>query len=138
MKQVLQIVFLFAAASLFSQVSISKISSAETVTFVAATSGCFNAGTNTYKFVKQKNGDRKVSCTIDKVSSTKKISLKNYDAFVKRFEGSAKRFSDPDEKQMCTTVSDFEMNSKNGVSKFKNITCEPQFDPETYLRQLLK
>jgi hypothetical protein len=137
MKQALQILFLFVADLLFSQ-SISQISSAETMTFVAATSGCFNAGTNTYRFIRQKNGERKVDCTIDKVNSAKKISAKNYEAFVKRYQESAKRFSDPDEKQMCTTTAEFEMSSKKGNSKFRNITCEPQFDPETYLKQLLK
>lgn len=138
MKHLLQIIFLFFAFPIFSQTSISKISSDATVVFTAETSGCFNAGTNTYKFVKQKNGDRKVSCTIAKVNSTKKLSVKKYEAFIKRFEESAKRFSDPDEKQLCTTTATFEMSSKKGNSKFVNGSCQPEFDPENLLMQLLK
>ncbi len=138
MKHLLQILFLFFSCFIFSQNQVIQIASAETVLFSASTSGCFNAGANTYKFVKQKNKAYKIVCTIDKKTGTKKLSAKNYEAFVKRFEESAERFKDPDEKQLCTTTSTFELSSKKGNLKFVNGTCQPEFNPEEYLMQLLK
>ncbi len=141
MKHFLKIILFFLSLPFFSQNSailLKQISTADTVVFTAKTSGCFNAGTNTYKFVKQKNKEHKVFCDTEKVKSIKKITAKNYDAFLKRFEASVERFKDPDEKQLCTTISEFEMSSKKGSLKFINGNCLPEFDPEDLLIKLLK
>ena len=141
MKHLLQIAFLLFSSPFFSQTNskvIKQISTADSVVFIAKSSGCFNAGTTTYKFVKQKNKEHKVIYSVEKLQVVKKISAKNYEAFLKRFEVSAERFKDPDEKKSCTTISDFELKDKKQLVKFTNGTCQPEFNPEEFLLQLLK
>jgi hypothetical protein len=102
-------------------------------------SGCFNAGTTVYKLVKLKSKERNVLCIKKTGTLSKKINQKNYEAFIQRFKTSAFKFRNVDEGgKVCTTISKFELSNKKESSEFSNNTCEAEFDPEEFLKQLIK
>ena len=143
MKNFFQIIFFCFSITIFSQTSkpdkLKLISQGDTVIFSAATSGCFSAGTNIYKFAKLKNHDRNVIYKKANVWVTKKITLKNYDVFIYRFRSSEFKFKHADENgKVCTTVSKFEIGDQKESTSFTNNTCEAEFDPEHLLLELLK
>lgn len=142
MKILFQIIFILFSFSCLSQKKakpdiIKQISTADTVVFIVKTSGCFDAGTTTYKLAKQKNKDRVVVYGRGKGIETKKIPAKDYETFVNNFKVSEKKFSTMD-TGLCTLITEFELSAKKQSSKFTNRTCEAEFNPEEVLKQLMK
>lgn len=143
----LSIVLFFTAHSLFSQnklisKSIAEISKADTVYFVADNSGCFNAYILQVKLCKQKSGVRKLILKTEKSLEEKRLSAKNYKAFIKKYESSANHFIGIDNGK-CTSTTEFDLyckSSKDKIAstKFKNSTCEAEFNPELFLQDLLR
>ncbi len=115
---------------------IQQISTADTVIFIVKTSGCFDAGTTIYKIAKQKK-NRVVIWTKNNVKETKKLSAKDYTAFVNNYKVSEKRFRGLDQG-VCTLITEFELNGKKQSSKFANRSCQAEYNPEEVLKQLMK
>ncbi len=147
MKLLFNFIFLSFSITAFSQGTssdklISIISKADTVYFMADNSGCFHAYVLEVKMCKQKSGDRKLIMKTDTGLVEKKLSAKNYFAFVKNYQASVNHFIKVG-KQKCTSVTEFDLmnKTKNGAynsSKFKNTSCEAEFNPELFLGQLLR
>ncbi len=133
----------FSFSQNFSVVKlITLISKADTVYFTADNSGCFHAYVLEVKMCKQKSGDRKLIMKTDTGLVEKKLSAKNYSAFIKNYQKSVNHFSKIS-KQNCTSITAFELMNKNtngsfNSSRFKNTSCEAEFNPEMFLGQLLR
>jgi len=146
-KNSLIIIFVFFTGALFSQdkgvsKSIAEISKADTVYFVADNSGCFNAYILEVKMCKQKRGDRKLIMRTDSKTEEKKISAKEFKAFMKNYENSVNHFISIDNGK-CTSITEFDLyrrytKEKTTSIKFKNTTCEAEFNPEMFLQNLLR
>ncbi|MBL7893686.1 MAG: hypothetical protein JNK50_00230 [Bacteroidia bacterium] len=147
MKNSLIIIFVFFTGALFSQdkgisKSIAEISKADTVYFVADNSGCFNAYILEVKMCKQKRGDRKLIMRTDSKTEEKKISAKEFKTFMKNYENSVNHFIGIDNGK-CTSITEFDLyrrytKEKATSIKFKNTTCEAEFNPEMFLQNLLR
>lgn len=147
MKNSLIIIFVFFTGALFSQdkgvsKSMAEISKADTVYFVADNSGCFNAYILEVKMCKQKRGDRKLIMRTDSKTEEKKISAKEFRAFMKNYENSVNHFISIDNGK-CTSITEFDLyrrytKEKTTSIKFKNTTCEAEFNPEIFLQNLLR
>lgn len=147
MKNSLIIIFVLFTGALFSQdklisKSIAEISKADTVYFVADNSGCFNAYILEVKMCKQKRGDRKLIMKTDSKTEEKKISAKEFKAFMKNYENSVNHFISIDNGK-CTSITEFDLyrrytKGKATSIKFKNTTCEAEFNPEMFLQNLLR
>lgn len=147
MKNSLIIIFVFFTGALFSQdkgvsKSIAEISKADTVYFIADNSGCFNAYILEVKMCKQKGGDRKLIMKTDSKTEEKKISAKEFKAFMKNYENSVNHFIGIDNGK-CTSITEFDLyrrytKEKTTSIKFKNTTCEAEFNPEMFLQNLLR
>lgn len=147
MKNSLIIIFVFFTGALFSQdkgvsKSIAEISKADTVYFIADNSGCFNAYILEVKMCKQKGGDRKLIMKTDSKTEDKKISAKEFKAFMKNYENSVNHFIGIDNGK-CTSITEFDLyrrytKEKTTSIKFKNTTCEAEFNPEMFLQNLLR
>ncbi len=147
MKNSLIIIFVFFTGALFSQdkgvsKSIAEISKADTVYFIADNSGCFNAYILEVKMCKQKRGDRKLIMKTDSKTEEKKISAKEFKAFMKNYENSVNHFIGIDNGK-CTSITEFDLyrrytKEKTTSIKFKNTTCEAEFNPEMFLQNLLR
>lgn len=147
MKNSLIIIFVLFTGALFSQdklisKSIAEISKADTVYFVADNSGCFNAYILEVKMCKQKRGDRKLIMKTDSKTEEKKISAKEFKAFMKNYENSVNHFISIDNGK-CTSITEFDLyrrytKEKTTSIKFKNTTCEAEFNPEMFLQNLLR
>lgn len=147
MKNSLIIIFVLFTGALFSQdklisKSIAEISKADTVYFVADNSGCFNAYILEVKMCKQKRGDRKLIMRTDSKTEEKKISAKEFKAFMKNYENSVNHFISIDNGK-CTSITEFDLyrrytKGKATSIKFKNTTCEAEFNPEMFLQNLLR
>lgn len=147
MKNSLIIIFVFFTGALFSQdkgvsKSIAEISKADTVYFVADNSGCFNAYVLEVKMCKQKRGDRKLIMRTDSKTEEKKISAKEFKSFMKNYENSVNHFISIDNGK-CTSITEFDLyrrytKEKTTSIKFKNTTCEAEFNPEIFLQNLLR
>ncbi len=147
MPKHLFIAFVFLTGALFSQnklvsKSIAEISKADTVYFVADNSGCFNAYILEVKMCKIKGGNRKLIIKTDSKKEEKKLSAKNFKAFLKKYESSVNHFSVIDNGK-CTSVTEFDLyrkysEGKTTTVKFKNTTCEAEFNPEMFLQDLLR
>lgn len=147
MKNSLIIIFVFFTGALFSQdkgvsKSIAEISKADTIYFVADNSGCFNAYILEVKMCKQKRGDRKLIMRTDSKTEEKKISAKEFKAFMKNYENSVNHFISIDNGK-CTSITEFDLyrrytKEKTTSIKFKNTTCEAEFNPEMFLQNLLR
>lgn len=134
------IILVLFSVKLFSQSNndfYKKINKADTVVFTVETSGCFNAGVTVYKFCKQKNGNRKLIFTTDNKLQIKIMSSKKFALFLKKYKTSESHFSS-DKPPTCTLTTDFELSDKKADSKFKNGTCENDYNPEAYLLELIK
>jgi hypothetical protein len=144
MKYIIQFILLLFVLDSHSQEKaktdpVKKIVNSSTVLFTADNSGCFGGETITYKLVKQKNGDRKVSYKKAGKDESRKIKAKDYSAFVKNYSLSYDKFRDPDAvKQTCTSVSVFSLSGGKDSLGFKNVTCQGEFNPEFYLLEKLK
>ena len=108
--------------------SISLISKADTVYFIADNSGCFNAYILEVKMCKQRSGERKLILRTEKSAEEKKLSAKNFKAFIKNYQNSANHFISVDNGK-CTSTTEFDLfykPTKDKVTsvKFKNSTCE--------------
>lgn len=147
MKYFIQTLLLFTSLQVFSQnKSVAKIitiiSKADTVYFTADNSGCFHAYILEVKMCKQKSGDRKLIMKSDKGTEEKMLSVKNYKAFIKNYQISVNHFINSD-KVKCTSITEFELmnktsNGKFNSSRFKNTSCEAEFNPEMFLIALIK
>lgn len=147
MKNSLIIIFVFFTGALFSQdkgvsKSIAEISKADTVYFIADNSGCFNAYILEVKMCKQKRGERKLIMKTDSKTEEKKISAKEFKAFMKNYENSVNHFIGIDNGK-CTSITEFDLyrrytKEKTTSIKFKNTTCEAEFNPEMFLQNLLR
>ncbi|MBN8691815.1 MAG: hypothetical protein J0L69_01400 [Bacteroidetes bacterium] len=147
MKNSLIIIFVFFTGALFSQdkgisKSMAEISKADTVYFVADNSGCFNAYILEVKMCKQKRGDRKLIMRTDSKTEEKKISAKEFKTFMKNYENSVNHFIGIDNGK-CTSITEFDLyrrynREKTTSVKFKNTTCEAEFNPEMFLQNLLR
>ena len=147
MKFILNTIFLLASFNFFSQDKsfakvITAISKADTVYFTADNSGCFHAYVLEVKMCKKKSGDRKLIMKTDTGLVEKMLPLKKYNQFIANYKTSTNHFI-KSPKQTCTSVSEFDLwsKTKNGSingSKFKNGSCEAEYNPEMYLSQLLK
>lgn len=147
MKFIFNLIFFSFTITAFSQgISsnklISIISKADTVYFTADNSGCFHAYVLEVKMCKQKSGERKLIMKTDTGLVQKKLSAKNYSAFIKNYQASVNHFMKV-EKQTCTSITEFDLmnktaNGRHNSSKFKNTSCEAEFNPELFLSQLLK
>lgn len=120
----------------------AEISKADTVYFVADNSGCFNAYILEVKMCKQKRGDRKLIMKTDSKTEEKKISAKEFRAFMKNYENSVNHFISIDNGK-CTSITEFDLyrrytKEKTTSIKFKNTTCEAEFNPEIFLQNLLR
>ena len=139
------ILFLVSCFSFSQNVSVNKlialISKADTVHFVADNSGCFHAYILEVRMYKLKSGERKLIMKTDTGMVEKKLSPKKYKLFIDNYTASTNHFINVD-KQKCTSVTEFDLycytkkGSVNG-SKFKNTSCEAEFNPEFFLQQLL-
>lgn len=126
--------FLFSA-----QTVIQQISKADTVFFTVTTSGCFNAGTTSYLLIKNKCKTRKVNCTKTKSEFCKKLSAKNYSAFIKHYADCAEQYKNASaENQTCTMSTEFSLSGKNETLTFTNNNCKAEFNPEETLLKLIK
>ncbi len=147
MKYFIQTLLLFISLQVFSQnKSVAKIiaiiSKADTVYFTADNSGCFHAYILEVKMCKQKSGDRKLILKSDKGVEEKTLSSKSYKAFIKNYQTSVNHFI-KDSKTKCTSITKFELmnktsNGKFNSSRFKNTSCEAEYNPEMFLMGLIK
>lgn len=147
MRCVILLIVLFISFQSFSQnklisKSITQISKADTVYFIADNSGCFNSYILEVKMCKQKFGERKLILKTEKNTEEKKLSAKNYQAFIKNYQASVSHFINIDKGQ-CTSITEFDLLYKSGKDKttnvkFKNSTCEAEFNPEMFLQELLR
>ena len=147
MKYFIQTLLLFISLQFFSQNKsvtkiISIISKADTVYFIADNSGCFHAYILEVKMCKQKSGDRKLIMKSDKGTEEKMLSAKNYKAFIKNYQASVNHFISEGNGK-CTSITEFELmnktsNGKFNSSRFKNTSCETEYNPEMFLMPLLK
>lgn len=112
-------------------------SQGDTVIFITRLSGCFNAYTHTYTFVKQKNNDRLLSYKKDSSMVTKLLSARQYEEFVADFKKSYEHFTSRAAKNTCTTVSFFELKGKASQAKFTNGACNDTYQPERFLMGFL-
>jgi hypothetical protein len=144
MKYIVQFVLLLFFLNSYSQKNpqtsaIKRISAASTVMFTVDNTGCFGGEIITYRMAKQKNGERKVTYQKNGKTESKKISAKNYASFIKNYSGSFQKFRDTIAvKQTCTSVSVFSLYSGRDSLGFKNVTCQPEFNPEFFLMERLK
>ncbi len=134
--------FLLLTAHAFAQTKtkhspVSSASLGDTVVFTARLSGCFNAYTHTYTFVKQKNNDRLLSYKKDSAMVTKLLSARQYDEFVADFKKSYEHFTSRAAKNTCTTVSFFELKGKASHARFTNGACNDAYQPERFLMGFL-
>lgn len=147
MKYILNSILLLVSINVFSQgKSVSKlitlISKADTVYFVADNSGCFHAYVLEVKMCKQKSGERKLIMKTDTGLVKRKLSAKKYKQFICNYKTSANYFI-KSPQQTCTSVTEFDLWSKtkkgsiNG-SKFKNVNCNADYNPELLLQDLLR
>lgn len=147
MKYTLNTLLLLVSLNVFSQdKSVSKlitlISKADTVNFVADNSGCFHAYVLEVKMCKQKSGDRKLIMKTDSGLVEKKLSVKKYNQFIANYKTSTNYFI-KSPKQTCTSVTEFDLwcktksGSTNG-SKFKNVRCKAEYNPELFLMGLIR
>lgn len=126
--------FLFSA-----QTVIQQISKADTVFFTVTTSGCFNAGTTSYLLIKNKFKTRKVNCTKIKNEFCKKLSAKNYSAFIKHYADCSEQYKNASaENQTCTMSTEFSLSDKKKTLTFTNNNCKAEFNPEETLLKLIK
>lgn len=147
MKYFIQTLLLFISLQVISQnklisKTISQISKADTVCFVADNSGCFHAYVLEVKMCKQKSGDRKLILKSDKGTEEKMLSAKNYKAFIKNYQTSVNHFVNSD-KVKCTSITEFELmnktsNGKFNSTRFKNTSCEAEYNPEMFLQDLIR
>jgi len=147
MKCFISAILLFFSLSVFSQnKSFSKVialtSKADTVYFVADNSGCFHAYILEMKMCKQKNGDRRLIIKGENGIEQKDLSSKNYQAFIKNYNASVQHFIKVGQGK-CTSTSEFELMCKNkngsvNSTKFKNSTCEAEYNPEMFLQNLFR
>lgn len=146
-KKFLIIIFIFFTGALFSQnklisKSITEISKADTVYFIADNSGCFNAYILEVKMCKQKRGNRLLIMKTDSKAEEKRISCKEFKSFMKNYETSVNYFATKDDGK-CTSITEFDLyrkynKDKTTSIKFKNTTCEAEFNPEMFLQNLLR
>lgn len=146
-KKFLIIIFIFFTGALFSQnklisKSITQISKADTVYFIADNSGCFNAYILEVKMCKQKRGSRLLIMKTDSKTEEKRISSKEFKSFLKNYEASVNYFATKDDGK-CTSITEFDLYRKYNKDKitsikFKNTTCEAEFNPEMFLQNLLR
>ncbi len=147
MKCFIQTILLLFSVTVFSQnKSFSKViditCKADTVYFIADNSGCFDSYILEVKMCKQKSGDRKLIMKSKKGAEEKMLSSKNYKAFIENYKTSANHFITVD-KGKCTSISEFELMCKNkngsiNSTKFKNTSCEAEYNPEMFLENLLR
>ncbi len=147
MKCFIQLILLFVSLQVFSQnklisKTIAQISKADTVYFTADNSGCFQAYVLEVKMCKQRSGDRKLIMKSDKGVEERTLSAKNYKAFIRNYQASVNHFINSD-KVKCTSITEFELmnktsNGKFNSSRFKNTSCEAEFNPEMFLMTLIK
>ncbi len=147
MKCFIQTILFFISGTVFSQdKSFSKVitltSKADTVYFGADNSGCFHAYILEVKFCKQGSGERKVIMKGEKGLEEHYLSAKNYQAFIKNYNASVQHFIKVD-KGLCTSITKFELMNKNkdgsvNSTKFKNSTCEAEYNPEVFLQDLIR
>jgi hypothetical protein len=147
MRFSISLILFFVSIQSFSQnkliaKSISLISKADTVYFIADNSGCFNAYILEVKMCKQKSGNRKLILKTEKSLEEKTLSSKNYKAFIKKYETSVNHFIGIDNGK-CTSTTEFDLyckHSKDKITtvKYKNTTCEAAFNPELFLQELLR
>lgn len=147
MRHILISILLLVSICVFSQSkSVSKlitlISKADTVYFVADNSGCFHAYVLEVKMCKQKSGDRKLIMKTDSGLVERKLASKKYNQFISNYKTSTSYFIKTPE-QTCTSVTEFDLycktksGSTNG-SKFKNVNCKAEYNPELFLQELLR
>jgi hypothetical protein len=118
---------------------IQQISVADTVIFTADNSGCFHSYIGIFKFCKQKNGSRKLIYRTDGDWTTKLVTSKKYSAFISKYKASVNHFKKIDtDKPACTSTVEFDLSNKKKNSKFKNTTCEADYNPEMFLMELIK
>ena len=91
---------------------------------------------------KQRSGERKLILRTEKSAEEKKLSAKNFKAFIKNYQNSANHFISVDNGK-CTSTTEFDLfykPTKDKVTsvKFKNSTCEAEFNPELFLQELLR
>lgn len=146
MKPIFIAILFLVSTHLFSQNkkpvdSLKLVFSKDILEFYADNSGCFHQESVEYTFIKdKKTGGRTVMFNKDGKLKQKKISAKNYAAFVSNFTLSYNKFKDPEKvKQTCTSTSEFTITNRhaNPIS-FKNVTCEAEFNPEMLLLKFLK
>jgi hypothetical protein len=147
MKRLLNSILFLVSINVFSQSkSVSKlitlISKADTVYFVADNSGCFHAYVLEVKMCKQKSGERKLIMKTESGLVERKLSSKKYKKFIFNYKISTNYFA-KSPQQTCTSVTEFDLRSKtkNGSingSKFKNINCKAEYNPELFLQDLLR
>ena len=147
MKCFITTILLFISTLIFPQAKsvsslITLISKADTVYFVADNSGCFHAYVLEVKLCKQKSGDRKLIMKTDTGLVEKKLSAKKYNQFIGNYKTSTNYFI-KNNKQTCTSTTEFDLycktksGSTNG-SKFKNVNCKAEYNPEMFLQELLR
>ncbi|HRD37376.1 MAG TPA: hypothetical protein PLC65_01985 [Bacteroidia bacterium] len=78
----------------------------------------------------------------DSKTEEKKISAKEFKAFMKNYENSVNHFISIDNGK-CTSITEFDLyrrytKEKTTSIKFKNTTCEAEFNPEMFLQNLLR
>ena len=147
MKYRFFIIFLFISFQFFSQTTsvnklITLISKADTVHFVADNSGCFHAYVLEVKMCKQKSGIRKLIMKTDTGMVEKNLSAKKYQSFIGNYKKSANYFI-KNTKQTCTSTTEFDLycitkSGSTNSSKFKNLNCNADYNPEFFLQGLLK
>jgi len=144
MKYFIQTILLLFSFTSFPQSKtkpdvIKQISVADTVIFIADNSGCFNSYIGVFKFCKQRSGGRKLIYKTDGTWITKNITAKSYAAFIGKYRSSTNHFKNIDtDKPTCTSTVEFELSDKKRVSKFKNTSCEAEYNPELFLMELIK
>lgn len=146
MKYILQLVILLFALHLsaYSQeksreAALKRIRKSPMVLFTADNTGCFGGEIITFELVKQKFGNRRVNYGKNGKTESKKLSAKHYSAFIKNYSDAYKKFKDTlAVKQTCTSVSVFSLYNGSDSLGFKNVTCQPEFNPEFFLMERLK
>ncbi len=147
MKFTIQLILFFFSLHAFSQnklisKSIARISKADTVYFTVDNSGCFLAYILEVKMCKQKSGGRLLIMRTEKNNEVKSLSAKEYKAFIKNYDLSYNHFMNIDPGK-CTSTSEFELMDKISKDKvtsarFKNTTCEAEFNPEMFLQDIFR
>lgn len=114
------------------------IGEADTVALQVHVAGCFSQYDQTYTFYKLGGKRRAVSYTMASVTTTKTLSRRAYKKFMAHFDKSYKHFRARENTIHCTTVSSYKLSSSEHLVTFSNTSCEADFEPERYLKTLLK